>query len=96
MQDSHVRQIIGAARGPCPLPSGKHFKIRLTDLYPGSANKKVQCNPETQQPKEVENTYEAFSYVWGCPDKTVDIECDDDKVPVTVNLTDALRSFRHP
>jgi hypothetical protein len=74
------------------LPS--HGSMRIITLLPDTYGGEICCHLDTVEITEVENTYEAISYVWGNPEYTVDIMCNGRRVPITVNLADALQTIR--
>ncbi|KZM27384.1 uncharacterized protein EKO05_0010483 [Ascochyta rabiei] len=77
-----------------PLPDGDY--IRLLILQPGDYDDDIECELKVQTHRRSKNKYAAISYVWGDPTDTIDIECNHHPVPITRNLADALRQFRHP
>jgi hypothetical protein len=67
--------------------------IRLLELSPGAWNDPVSIRlfiAELQHTPE----YEAISYVWGDPSKTVPILCNGRKLNVTLNLNAAFKRIR--
>ncbi|KAI4679975.1 uncharacterized protein J4E88_005865 [Alternaria novae-zelandiae] len=76
-----------------PLPAGEF--IRVLKLQPGDNNQDIDCSLEIVDIEQSKGSYEAISYVWGDPNDTVDVQCNGQRVPITVSLSDALRNFRH-
>jgi Heterokaryon incompatibility protein (HET) len=70
--------------------------IRILELLPGQGNEVISCRLHTRAAAEVHDTYKAISYVWGNPNETVVVFCNNRIVRVTVNLADALRAIRNP
>ncbi|KAF2245420.1 HET-domain-containing protein [Trematosphaeria pertusa] len=68
--------------------------LRVLKLHPGAHNDEIKCHLEIVSPECSKDQYEAISYVWGDPNITTEITCNRKHVPVTVNLVDALRTFR--
>jgi len=68
--------------------------IRLLHLLPGDGSSPVQCElirtPLKQCP-----SFEALSYVWGSPGKTVEIQLHGSVFSATANLEAALRHLRY-
>ncbi|KAL1637301.1 hypothetical protein SLS58_009392 [Diplodia intermedia] len=52
--------------------------------------------PLRLDPSSAPPSYEAISYVWGCPDLREPVRCNDTTISITRNLADALRRFRSP
>lgn len=77
-----------------PLPEGDYLRILI--LQPGNYDDDIVCNLKIQTHRRSRDKYAAISYVWGDPDDTVDITCNDSVASITRNLADALRVFRHP
>jgi hypothetical protein len=75
-----------------PLPEGEY--IRLLILHPGDYDDEIECTLKTVSIKSSKKKYQAISYVWGDPNNTVDVTCNGLQVLITVNLADALRTFR--
>ena len=63
-------------------------------LRPSSFEDEIQRSPIIPQADLAELEYEALSYVWGFSSKTVAINLDGFKVPITQNLEYALRYLR--
>jgi len=76
-----------------PLPAGEF--IRVLKLQPGDNNEDIDCSLEIVDIEQFKGSYEAISYVWGNPNDTVNVQCNGQRVPITVSLADALRTFRH-
>jgi len=76
-----------------PLPVGEF--IRVLRLQPGDNDQDIDCSLEIVDIEQSKGSYEAISYVWGDPNDTVNVQCNELRVPITVSLTDALRTFRH-
>ncbi|KAF2785869.1 HET-domain-containing protein [Melanomma pulvis-pyrius CBS 109.77] len=77
-----------------PLPGPEY--IRILKLNPGISSEAITCTLEAVDLTYFRDKYEAISYVWGDPNTTTVITCNAVQVPVTVNLADALETFRHP
>jgi hypothetical protein len=78
-----------------PLSHGKHLKTRILFLHPSSGDDSLRCNIEIRILKRSKNTYDGIQYIWGNPKQIVDIECNDNAVPITINPAAALWQFRH-
>jgi len=76
-----------------PLPAGEF--IRVLKLKPGDNDQDIDCSLEIVDIELTKGSYEAISYVWGDAKNTVKIWCNGQRVPITVSLADALRTFRH-
>ena len=76
-----------------PLPAGEF--IRVLRLQPGDTDQDIKCSLEIVDIEQSKGSYEALSYVWGDPNDTVNVQCNGQRVPITVSLADALRTFRH-
>jgi hypothetical protein len=80
-----------------PLSLGSH--IRLLRLLPyEDQNAPIQCqlfHYSLQELGKRTHPYDALSYVWGKPDKTLPIYIDGVQFPITVNLHAALLHLRH-
>jgi Heterokaryon incompatibility protein (HET) len=68
--------------------------IPLFELHPGRFGEEIKGRLIIVDITDA-TPYEALSYVWGDPDNTLPITCDGKKLPITVNLSDALRKVRH-
>ena len=69
--------------------------IRVIELLPGAnGGDTIKCNLTSELRQDIENTYDAISYVWGNPDDTVEITCCDRILSITTSLADALRTIR--
>ena len=77
-----------------PIPEGRFLRILV--LHPGKQQDDIKCDLSIRSQRRSKNTYAAISYVWGDPNDTTDITCNERVVQVTRNLADALRQFRHP
>jgi hypothetical protein len=77
-----------------PLPDVDF--LRVLEILPGAEEDELRCRIRPMSITDAEDTYEAISYVWGDPTITAKILVNNSPMHVTVNLTDALRSFRHP
>lgn len=75
-----------------PLLSQRH--IRLLNLLPGIGDDPI-CISLRAVSLDDEPEYEAVSYVWGDPNVTETIICNDAVVSVRKNLYLALQRFRH-
>jgi hypothetical protein len=73
--------------------------IRLLRLHPSKdENAIIQCqlfNYTLEDLGERTHPYDALSYVWGEPDKTLPIRVDNLDLPVTQNLHEALTRLRY-
>ncbi|KAI4638359.1 hypothetical protein J4E93_010159 [Alternaria ventricosa] len=76
-----------------PLPAGEF--IRVLKLQPGDTDHDIKCSLEIVDLEQSKGSYEAISYVWGDPNDTIDVQCNGQRVPITLSLADALRNFRH-
>ncbi|KAI4606049.1 hypothetical protein J4E83_010316 [Alternaria metachromatica] len=76
-----------------PIPAGEF--IRVLKLQPGDTDQDIKCSLEIVNIEQSKGSYEAISYVWGDPNNTVNVQCNGQRVPITVSLADALRTFRH-
>lgn len=79
--------------GPPYLPLVSPRWIRLLYLLPGSFDSEIQ-GFLIQVCLDSNVKYEALSYVWGDPTKTIPITLADEPFPVTVTLEAALRHLR--
>ncbi|KAK6858183.1 hypothetical protein PG995_005882 [Apiospora arundinis] len=84
------------------LPDHKHRRlssarsIRVVDVLPGTKeNLLIQCKLREVRLDSSDAQYEALSYVWGDPNKTRTILCDEQRLSVTENCWLALHSLRH-
>ncbi|KAK8053113.1 hypothetical protein PG996_012414 [Apiospora saccharicola] len=69
--------------------------IRLLDLLPSSKrDAPVQCRIRQVRLDQARSKYEALSYVWGDPQGSRPILCDDRELLVTPNCHDALIQLR--
>jgi hypothetical protein len=68
-------------------------EIRLLELLPGHRYDVIKCRLVVVSVENI-NSYTALSYTWGDPKKTANIECEGQKIAVTVNLESALRRLR--
>jgi len=73
--------------------------IRLLNLRPGTdgdplRGRLIVLNLDRIQRKKI--TYEAVSYVWGCPNLSEKIQTPEGDIAVTNSLFLALRRLRHP
>ncbi|KAH8707083.1 heterokaryon incompatibility protein-domain-containing protein [Phaeosphaeriaceae sp. PMI808] len=68
--------------------------IRLFFLHPGSDDDLVSGTLECRGLGQIENSFEALSYVWGRTDDNTTILVDDRFVSVTKSLETALRHLR--
>lgn len=85
-----------AARDPTigyhPLPQDG-ATIRILVLLPATSfDRSIRCQLAYERLSDV--SYEALSYVWGDPSITQNITVDDQKMPVTINLYEALKHLR--
>jgi hypothetical protein len=73
------------------LPSENY--MRVLELHPGQADSIIDC---TLHQVELNNApkYEAISYAWGDPTKTINVLCNGKLITVTQNLKDALLRFK--
>jgi Heterokaryon incompatibility protein (HET) len=69
--------------------------IRVIELLPGKGKEPIQCTLKTVSRKQVEDMYEAISYVWGDSEELIDIKCNGKRLPITRNLFDVLHTIRH-
>ena len=69
-------------------------RFRLLVLRPSSFEEEIQRSLIIPQADLAELEYEVLSYVWGLSSKTVPINLDGFKVPITQNLEYALRYLR--
>ncbi|KAF2852158.1 HET-domain-containing protein [Plenodomus tracheiphilus IPT5] len=74
------------------LPETGYF--RLLKLHPGSDSDAIKADLLVRSIDQAADTYEAISYVWGDPNITEQVCCNQTWMSVTVNLADALRTFR--
>ncbi|KAK6836352.1 HET-domain-containing protein [Apiospora arundinis] len=84
------------------LPDHKHRRlssagsIRVVDVLPGTREDlPIQCKLREVRLDSSDAQYEALSYVWGDPNKTRTILCDEQRLSVTENCWLALHSLRH-
>ena len=73
-----------------PLRNGE---IRLVQIEPGSFDSPLRCKLLTQS-LSLQPAYTALSYVWGDPQRLVNIRLDGYEFPITQNLNCALRYIR--
>jgi hypothetical protein len=67
--------------------------IRLLVLQPGKCDSEVRCYIQQANLKSLPS-YEAVSYAWGDSDATHPIQCNGQKLIVSLNLYEALRAVR--
>ena len=72
---------------------GSRRLIRLIKILPGADLEIIEC---TLRPYSLDDDprYEALSYCWGDPTKTIPILCNGARLNITLNLESALRQFR--
>ena len=70
-----------------------HHAIRLLELDPGKADEKLVGSMRIVH---IDHTppYEAISYVWGNPERTAEILCDEQVLGITASLSGALQRVR--
>jgi hypothetical protein len=68
--------------------------IRVIELLPGDNCDAIICNLTSERRQDIENTYDAISYVWGNPNTTIEITCCNRILSITASLADALRTIR--
>lgn len=68
-------------------------EIRLIDLHPGKWTDPVRCSLKSVNLSD-KASYESLSYCWGLARSEEDVLCDNGSIPVTQNLSDALRQLR--
>lgn len=68
--------------------------IRIATLQPGAFDDKIKITVSQTDLQKEDTSYEALSYVWGNPDETQSIFCDDATFDITTNLSRALRYLR--
>ncbi|KAL0262203.1 hypothetical protein SLS55_003642 [Diplodia seriata] len=80
-----------------PLPPHSNT-VRLLEIQPGTLAEPIHCHlfSSSLDPSLAPPSYEAISYVWGCPDLREPVRCNDTTISITSNLADALRRFRSP
>lgn len=75
------------------LPRLNSKSIRVVEILPGNSEKiSVKLTQKTLE--EINNNYEALSYVWGAPTPERKITVNNIEVPIQPNLFDALKSLR--
>lgn len=65
-------------------------EIRLLEIISDGSNATVECKLSVASLKD-KPAFTALSYVWGDPKVTEDIKVNNHVVPVTTNLTSALK-----
>ncbi|KAF2028104.1 HET-domain-containing protein, partial [Setomelanomma holmii] len=70
---------------------GRH--IRILELLPGDPSEEVCCRLEERFLDDLPS-YNALSYVWGDSRVKESISCNGQRMDVTTNLADALRTLR--
>ena len=74
-----------------PLPPGH---IRVIELQPGTKADPLVCR--LLAVKTADNlVYEAVSYVWGNPQRRVNLNCEDKVIRITTSLAQVLRRVRY-
>lgn len=68
-------------------------EIRLIDLYPGKWTDPLRCSLKTVNLADAAS-YESLSYCWGLTKSKEDLLSDKGSIPVTKNLSGALRQLR--
>ncbi|KAF1998763.1 HET-domain-containing protein [Amniculicola lignicola CBS 123094] len=82
------------------MPSYKYLQlpfeacIRTLRLLPGLREDPIRVRIFYAD-LDLNTDYEALSYVWGDPDKKMEIICDGSPMQVTANLYEALHHFRY-
>jgi Heterokaryon incompatibility protein (HET) len=76
-----------------PLPTPK--SVRLLDILPGAGSDVIQTTLAVVKLEDAP-AFDALSYVWGSPKRTVNTLCDGERIAVTSNLGAALRRLRYP
>ena len=91
--DPTTRAISGTVYSPLPLVSQSEF--RIITLAPGQESDPLGCQLEVHS---VENPppYEALSYVWGPPHRSIVLRCNGGQILITGVLDRAMRRIRHP
>lgn len=84
-----------------PLNPLHHDSFRYLSLHPGEGDDPIVCDLFTARLSEIAEapspghvSYEAISYVWGCPDRIYPIKCNGKMLYITANLKDALCRVR--
>lgn len=67
--------------------------IRLVELEAGTGEAPLTCSLRIASLDD-EPDYNAVSYCWGGQSASVDITCNESRLTITQNLSDALRRFR--
>jgi hypothetical protein len=67
--------------------------IRLIELHPGEPESRLVCSLITVDLSS-QPTYEAISYVWGKPEYSQSIQCNEGTLRITPSLHEALQHFR--
>jgi hypothetical protein len=70
--------------------------IRLVTIKPNEFSEPIECQLEYVDRLSEQLRYEALSYVWGDPTKTIPIKLSGHSFCVTLNLESALRYLRKP
>ncbi|KAF2432949.1 hypothetical protein EJ08DRAFT_552229, partial [Tothia fuscella] len=71
--------------------------IRLAHLLPAQSwEEDISCNLHTVSLDDTNPIYEALSYVWGDPKRTLPVLLNGHTFEVTTSLESALRRLRHP
>lgn len=68
--------------------------IRIIEIRPGSDIDLVYCRLRTVRLSE-KPRYEALSYCWGDPTFNQQIQCNEQRLPITTNLYAALKQLRY-
>lgn len=80
-----------------PLDTSQTGSFRILELQPGEGEAPIACNlVHARLIPGHQPAYEAISYVWGSPDRSVSIDCDGKRLYITENLKDALVRVRLP
>ena len=75
-----------------PLAEPGTFRLLL--LEPSCKGQQLRCTIQHER-LEGSRPYEALSYCWGLLESQVNVECDGQVIPVTVNCSAALLQLRH-
>lgn len=72
-------------------------QIRILELLPGSGHDALSCHIQTVGLNSANIEYETISYCWGEPILDAELIVEGEgKLPITMNLYNALMQFRHP
>lgn len=75
------------------LPTDGFFRLFM--LEPGTGKQLLQGSLHTLKLDQAPY-FEAISYVWGSPDRCVELVCDHEQILITPSLSDVLHRVRLP